>query len=153
MEYKKALNKAAAICSQQERCISEIRKKLVKWELNEEECNAIIDFLIKDKFIDEERFTSYYVKDKFRFNGWGKIKIKYQLRQKELPNNLIDNALEEIDLDEYLNRLAELLQGKLKQIKNKDLWQTKTALARFAQSRGFEPHLVFQSIDQMDLEG
>ncbi len=152
MEYKKALNKAAALCSQQERCISEIKGKLEKWGVEEEESESCIEFLINEKFIDEQRFARYYVNDKFKFNSWGKIKIKHHLKQKKLPNTTIDNALNEIDLDEYLSRLAELLQGKHRQIKNKDVWQTKAALARFGQSRGFEPHFVFQCINEMALE-
>nr|WP_321454115.1 regulatory protein RecX [uncultured Carboxylicivirga sp.] len=149
MEYKKALYKAAALCSQQERCVSEIRKKLIKWELSEEETEEVITFLIKEKYIDEQRFAEFYVRDKFRFNNWGKIKIKYQLKQKEIANTHIENAMEEINSSDYQAKLAELLQGKKKQIKNKDTWQTKAALARFGQSRGFEPYLVFQCIDEI----
>ena len=149
MEYKKALYKAAALCSQQERCCSEIRKKLIKWELSEEESDEAIQFLINEKYINEQRFAEFFVRDKFRFNGWGRIKIKYHLKQKEIANSLIENAMEEIDSSEYMIKLAELLQGKLRSIKNKDLWQTKAALARFGQSRGFEPHLVFQCINEI----
>ncbi len=122
-----------------------------KWGLELEESEACIEYLIKERFIDEQRFTTYYVNDKFKFNNWGKIKIKHHLKQKGLPNTTIENALEEIDFNEYLVTLTELLQTKLKQIKNKDHWQTKAALARFAQSRGFEPHLVFQCINELNL--
>ncbi|MCU4162442.1 regulatory protein RecX [Carboxylicivirga caseinilyticus] len=149
MDYKKALYKAAALCSQQERCVSEIRKKLVNWEVSDEETNKAIQFLIEEKYINEQRFAEFYVRDKFRFNGWGKIKIKYHLKQKEIANSDIENALAEINSSDYFSKLAELLQGKLKQIKNKDVWQTKAALARFGQSRGFEPHLIFQCIDEI----
>ncbi len=149
MDYKQALYKAAALCSQQERCVSEIQKKLDNWDITEEESVKIIQYLIEEKYIDEQRFANYFVRDKFRFNGWGKIKIRYQLKQKKIADSNIDNAMEEIDLSEYETKLAELLQGKLRQIKNKDVWQTKAALARFGQSRGFEPHLIFQCIDDL----
>lgn len=149
MEYRQALNKAAAMCSRQERCAFDIRKKLVNWELSEEEVDKAIDWLISEKFIDDSRFAGYYVKDKFQFNGWGRIKIRYMLRGKGLDSNIINDALYMINDDAYSEKLAELLQGKYRQIKNKDIWQTKAALARFAQSRGFEPDLVFRSIDQL----
>ncbi len=149
MEYNKALYKAAALCSQQERCTSDIRKKLVNWELTEEECNQAVDYLTTEKYLDDERFAFYFVRDKFRFNGWGKIKIKYQLKQKGISSVFIDNALDEIDNSEYQTKLAELLHAKKKQIKNKDYWKTKSSMARFAQSRGFEPNLIFNCIDDI----
>ncbi len=149
MEYKKALNKAAVLCSRQEYSAYDIRKKLVNWELSEEEVEQAMSRLISEKFIDDRRYAGYYVRDKFQFNGWGRIKIRYQLRGKGVSSLIIDEALESIDDEAYKEMLAELLHSKKRQIKNKDTWQTKAALARFAQSRGFEPDLVFRAIDQL----
>lgn len=149
MDYKQALFKAAALCSQQERCTSDIRKKLLNWELSDTDCEKALAYLHQEKYLDDQRFANYFVRDKFRFNGWGRIKIKYQLRQKEISGDIADKAIEQIDTDEYLKKLAELLHAKNRQIKNKDLWKTKSSLARFAQSRGYEPHLVFSCIDKI----
>jgi len=149
MEYQKALHSAADMCSRQERCVSEIRKKLIKWELTEEEVETAIAYLIKEKFIDEDRFASFYVRDKFRFNGWGRIKIRWQLRQKEVNNASLEEALESLNEESYLEKLAELLYNKKRQIRNKDVWQTKAALVRFGQSRGFEPDLVYNQVDRL----
>lgn len=149
MDYRQALNKAATLCSRKEYCTADIKKKLVNWELSESEIEMALQWLIEEKFIDDERYAAYYVRDKFRFNGWGRIKIRYQLRGKLIDSALIDEALEQINQDEYSGKLAELLHSKKRQIKNKDIWQTKAALARFAQSRGFEPDVVFRKIDQI----
>ena len=149
MEYQKALHSAADMCSRQERCVSEIRKKLIKWELTEEEVETAIAYLIKEKFIDEDRFASFYVRDKFRFNGWGRIKIRWQLRQKEVNNASLEEALESLDEASYIEKLAELLYNKKRQIRNKDIWQTKAALVRFGQSRGFEPDLVYTQVERL----
>lgn len=149
MEYQKALHSAADLCSRQERCVSEIRKKLIKWELSEEEVESAIAYLKKDKFIDEDRFASFYVRDKFRFNGWGRIKIRWQLRQKEVNNASLEAALESLNEESYMEKLAELLYNKKRQIRNKDVWQTKAALLRFGQSRGFEPDLVYNQVDRL----
>ncbi|MBI9063958.1 MAG: RecX family transcriptional regulator [Marinilabiliaceae bacterium] len=149
MKYQKALHSAADMCSRQERCVSEIRKKLIKWELTEEEVETAIAYLIKEKFIDEDRFASFYVRDKFRFNGWGRIKIRWQLRQKEVNNASLEEALESLNEESYLEKLAELLYNKKRQIRNKDVWQTKAALVRFGQSRGFEPDLVYNQVDRL----
>jgi regulatory protein len=149
MDYRQALNKAAALCSRKEYCTSDIRKKLVNWELSEEEVTKALEWLVNEKFVDDKRYSGYYVRDKFRFNGWGRIKIRYQLRAKQIASPFIDQALEQINNEEYSEKLAELLHSKNRSIKKKDLWQKKAALARFAQSRGFEPDLVFQKIDQI----
>lgn len=149
MDYRQAINKAAALCSRKEYCTFDIRKKLENWNLSDEEVDKAIQCLSNEKFIDDKRYAAYYVRDKFRFNGWGRIKIRFQLRTKGVTSSLIEEALEEINEAEYCEKLAELLHSKKRQIKNKDQWQTKAALARFAQSRGFEPDLVFKSIDQL----
>ena len=149
MDYRQALNKAAALCSRKEYCSADIQKKLVNWDLSEEEVDKALKWLIDEKFIDDERYAGYYVRDKFRFNGWGRIKIRFQLRGKHITSSLIDEALEQINEEDYIEKLAELLHSKKRQIKNKDVWQTKAALARYAQSRGFEPDVVFRQIDQI----
>lgn len=148
MEYKKALERAAHLCSQQERCKSEIAKKLKDWELNEEEIEKALAYLLRENFINEQRFANFYARDKFRFNGWGRIKIKYQLKIKDLDSVCIAEALNLIDETSYIDRLNELMRLKRKQVKNKDEWQTKAALIRFAQSRGFEPDLIYRIMDQ-----
>lgn len=149
MDYRKAVNKAAVLCSRKEYCSADIRKKLVAWELSEEEVEKGIEYLVHEKFIDDKRFAAYYVRDKFMFNGWGRIKISFQLRGKGVASSVIDDALEQLDEGAYKEKLAELLHSKKRQIKNKDQWQTKAALARFAQSRGYESDLVFRTIDQL----
>jgi len=149
MDYRQALNKSAALCSRKEYCSSDIRKKLVNWDLSDDEVDKAIDWLKQEKFIDDGRYAGYYVKDKFVFNGWGRIKIRYQLRAKGIESSLIEIAMEQIDEGDYLGKMAELLHSKVRRIKNKDKWQTKAALARFAQSRGFEPDIVFRAIDNL----
>jgi len=149
MEYRQALNKAAAMCSRQERCAFDIRKKLMSWELSDQEVEQAITWLETEKFIDDSRYAGLYVRDKFQFNGWGRIKIRYQLKGKGVAAFIVEEALESIDEVAYNEKLAELLHSKKRQIKNKDIWQTKAALARFAQSRGFEPDLVFRAIDRI----
>ncbi|WP_430816690.1 regulatory protein RecX [Carboxylicivirga sp. RSCT41] len=149
MDYRQALNKAAALCSRKEYCTADIQKKLVNWDLTEEEVGKALEWLSGEKFIDDKRYAAYYVRDKFRFNGWGRIKIRYQLRGKQITSSVIDEALEQIDEGEYLKMLAELLHSKKRSVKNKDAWQKKAALARFAQSRGFEPDVVFSMIDEV----
>jgi len=151
MESKEALSRAAAYCSRQERCINDVVLKLQAWEVDSEEFGAIIERLIAEKFIDEKRFAAFYVRDKFRFNGWGKVKIRWNLKQKNVTGVTIEKAFEGIDDKEYVRKLQGLLEVKLKQLKNRDSYKTKAALIRFAQSRGFEPEIIYPAVEKLIL--
>ncbi|MPQ45511.1 RecX family transcriptional regulator [Marinifilum sp. N1E240] len=144
-----ALSKVQFICSRMEKCCSDIRKKLKDWNLPRDEQDEIIQSLIEDKFINEERFTTFYVRDKFRFNKWGKVKISYHLKQKQIPERLIDEALKQINENDYRENLQELLHAKLKGLKDDDPYQLKSKLFRFAQGRGFESQISLKLIDQL----
>lgn len=147
MQEKEALSKCMAICSKAEKCVSDIQKKLDNWDVPEQLAARIIDELISQKFIDEDRFTKFYVRDKFRFNQWGKIKISFMLKSKGIHQNQIDDGLAEIGDQEYLETLQNLIQAKLKKIKFKDEYDKKSKLIRFAQSRGFEYDAISKVVD------
>ncbi len=147
MNPKEALIKASALCARQEKCIFDIEKKLYDWNVEQSDKEKIINQLLDEKFIDEERYVRTYVKDKFIFNRWGKIKIKYQLKAKSIQGKVVDNELNQIDDSEYKNTLVQLLQQKRRTIKDGDELKIKNSLIRYASSRGFEPELIFQIID------
>ena len=146
MKYKEALNKAATLCSASEKCEWDIREKLRTWEVSDNEADKIIAHLKKEDFLDENRFTVSFVKDKFRFNKWGKIKIAYALKMKHISNDIIQEAMSAIDDEEYLATLHEILQSKQKGLKYKDEYDLRGKLTRFAQSRGFEYEVISRAI-------
>ena len=94
-------NKAEAYCSVAERCISEVRSKLQQWGLPLEREEAVLQYLQTEKFIDEQRYSIAFVRDKYRFNSWGRVKIAQALKLKRIPSVCISKALEEIDDEEY----------------------------------------------------
>jgi RecX family. len=79
---QEAFNKAAACCSGAEYCLSDIQKKLDKWGLGAAQQKEVLTRLQAEKFIDEARFSRCFVRDKFRYNQWGRIKIMQALRLK-----------------------------------------------------------------------
>ena len=145
---EKALKKVELICSNQEKCKYDVKKKLFDWKLKSDSIDRIINNLEKDKFIDEKRYSSFYVRDKFRFNKWGKIKILFTLRQKNIPDKYIFTALNEIDDNEYIKTLEKEIHKKQKLIKYESNYELKSKLLRFAESRGFEKNLIFKLIDK-----
>ncbi len=134
---EKALTRAQAICAKQERCSNDIRLKLVQWQINPNDAEKIISKLITDGFINDERYTLMFVRDKSKFNKWGPIKIKYTLKSKRISEDIIKSALQEIiSNDDTL--LKELLTRKLKSLKASSPYELRIKLVRFGVSRGYE---------------
>jgi len=139
---QEALSKAMAICSKAEKCVSDVQQKLNDWGVEESDAQEIIKKLIVEKFIDEKRYCQYFVRDKFRFNQWGKIKIVFMLKSKNIPSSLIEDALLAINDDEYLELLTKLITDKARKTKFINDYDKKGKLTRFAQSRGFEFEVI-----------
>ena len=150
-EQKIAFSKAAFFCSQAEKCTSEIQEKLKLWGLNEDDSQAVIDELKSEKYIDDERFARAYVKDKFRFNHWGKQKIEFMLRAKKINQEILELAFEEIEDESYLDEIKRLLAEKAKSIKAKDQYDKRNKLMRFALGRGFESGKVYTALKELGL--
>lgn len=138
MTSEKALNTIAAICSKKEYCSHDVREKLRKWEIPENEITRILDFLYKNKFVDDSRFAAFYARDKFRFNKWGRQKINQMLRQKGIATEVIADALATLSPATYDETCMVLLQGKMKILKNDTPIRIKARLIRFAAGRGFD---------------
>jgi len=138
LTYDEAIHRAAAYCSASEKCASDVSEKLSSWGVSSAENANIVAYLTKENFLNEERFVRAFVNDKFRFNKWGKIKIAYALRAKNISAEMIQAALENFDENEYFDILTELLKLKAQGLKYKDEYDKRAKLFRFAQSRGFE---------------
>ena len=145
---EKALKKVELICSKQEKCKYDIKRKLLEWGIEPNSIDKIINSLEKNKFIDEKRYSSFFVRDKFRFNKWGKIKILFTLRQKNIADKYIFSALNKIDDKEYFNTLEKEILKKQSSIQYNNNYELKGKLLRFAESRGFEKDLIFKIIDK-----
>jgi regulatory protein len=136
--YETLLGKATAFCSLSEHCITEIKEKLTAWGASDSQIKKIVAHLLVEKYIDQQRFATAYAHDKLRFNHWGKIKISFMLRSKDIDSQTITTALENIDTDEYQNILRELIKAKAKTIKAGSYYEKRGKLMRFLQGKGFE---------------
>ena len=139
--------KASYYCSLSEHCIQKVREKLVQWETPKEYIDPIIDKLLEDDYINEERFAKSFVKDKFRFNHWGRIKISTHLRALGISSENIATAMQEIGDEEYTKMLDEIVEKKRKTIKNGTDYEIRAKLLRHALSRGFEYDLVASKLN------
>ena len=147
---QEALITLTALCASSEHCSQEMLDKMTRWQLPEEEQAHVMEYLVKNNYIDEERFTHAFVMDKIRYNKWGRRKIEQALWQKRITKDIQTKILDEIDENEYLNVLRPLLKSKRRSIKAKNDYELNMKLIKFALSRGFTFDLIRQCIDGAD---
>lgn len=146
---KQALNRAAALCARSEQATGDIREKLHKWGLSTEDVAEVMRQLYHDGYLDNKRYARAFVNDRFAFNGWGRIKIAYQLKQKGIPEDDIAMAMTAINEETYHQRLVELLRTKWQSVKEREPRAAWAAMMRFAASRGFETAIASECIKQV----
>lgn len=131
-------SKITHFCAYQERCIQDVKIKLKSLGVTENLFDTIIIELIKDNFVNEERFAKLYTSGKFRIKKWGKSKIYKALQQKKVPELFILGALNEINDLEYYQTLEHLLKKKNNEINDENLMKRNEKLINFAHSKGYE---------------
>ena len=140
----------AAVCAQAEHCEQEMRDKLKRWEIDNAAQDRIIDRLVKERYIDNERYARAFVKDKIRYNKWGRRKVQQALWMKRIDDDIQQRVLDEIDDKEYLDILKPMLKQKRKSIKAGSDYELNQKLVRFALSRGFGFGIIRQCLDVDD---
>lgn len=150
LSTSEALEKVQKLCSAEEKCCQDVRKKLFNMGVNSANAEKIINQLTDEKFIDEWRYARMYVSGKFKNNKWGKIKIRYELLRKNIPENIVEDALRKIETFEYLQLLKKELKKKQKSVSaNNNSEETKAKLYRFASSKGFESEVISKVLDEI----
>ena len=152
MTEQEAYLQLAALCAQAEHCQQEMRDKMRRWELDETVQNRIISRLVKERYIDDERYARAFVKDKIRYNKWGRRKVQQGLWQKHIDADIQQRVLDEIDDKEYLDVLRPLLKQKRKSIKAANDYELNQKLVRFALGRGFDFDIIRQCLDVDDID-
>ncbi|MGC1389496.1 MAG: regulatory protein RecX [Bacteroidales bacterium] len=149
--FRIALDKAMTLCSRREFCGDDIRNKLSLWSIENDDVEKIIEILIRENFINESRYAAAFVRDKFKYNKWGKVKIAAHLGAKKLPSDVIRTALDSIDNEQYIKFLQGLIETHRKSIKAKNQYDLKAKLLRYGLSKGYESSLLYEILnDQGD---
>jgi regulatory protein len=144
-----AIERIKNYCALQDRCQWDVIQKLREWGLQQATKDHILEILITNKFIDEERFSTSFCRGKFRIKNWGKRKIINELRRKQISSICINTGLKEIDEKEYNLVLVKLFYQKESSIKDKNQFIRKTKIANFLIQRGFENNLVWDKIREL----
>lgn len=141
---KEATLRLMQYCAYRDRSHKEVEQKLKDLRMIPQACEQIIIKLMQEDFLNEERFARSFVRGKFRIKKWGRIKIKQELKMREISNPLIKIALTEIDEEEYMSTLKEVAEKKYVLIKEKDPFKKQQKLVNYLLGRGFESNLVYE---------
>lgn len=153
MTEAEALKKLGNLCARGEHCSGEMQEKMHKWGLSTDAQERITDYLIEHKYIDDERFTRFFVHDKIAYNKWGRKKIEQALWMKRVPEQISRPILDEVPDDEYLTVLRPLLKNKLPGIKATTDYERSMKLIKFAMGRGFTIDLIRKCIgDETEID-
>ena len=144
---KEAYLTLAALCAQAEHCQWEMLEKMRRWEVPEDAQARVMQRLVKERYVDDERYAQAFVKDKIRYNKWGRRKVDQALWQKHIDEDIRKRVLDEVDDDEYLSVLRPLLKQKRKSTKANSDYELNQKLMRFAMGRGFTFDIIRQCID------
>ena len=142
------LDKMAKYCAYQERCVKDVRDKLKTFDLPQEEKDQIIDYLLDNRFVNDERFAKNFVRGKINQSGWGLNKIRFHLMQKGIAKETIDEALGQTDEEAYRQRLIDILKTKSKTVKAENDFERKRKLAAYAMQKGFEGSLIWKVLKE-----
>ena len=145
------LDKMAKYCAYQERCVKDVRDKLKTFDIPEEEKTKILDYLLDNRFVNDERFAKSFVRGKINQSGWGVNKIRFHLIQKGIDKDIIDEALGQTDNEVYRQRLIDILKTKSKTIKADSDFEKKRKLAAYAMQKGFEGNLIWEVLKDLTI--
>ncbi|MGZ5221152.1 MAG: regulatory protein RecX [Chitinophagaceae bacterium] len=144
---EQALQKLKHYCAYQERCHSEVKEKLYNLGVRKNDHDEIIAALIEKDYLNEERFAIAFAGGKFRMKKWGRVKIKYELKQKQVSEYSIKKALRQIKDEEYLAVLKKLVDEKYSLLNDEQYLVRKKKTIDYLAQRGFESELVRGLID------
>lgn len=147
MTEQEAYLQLAALCAQAEHCQQEMREKMRRWGLDEAAQERVVSRLVKERFVDDERYARAFVKDKVRYNKWGRRKVQQGLWVKRIDDDIQHRVLAEVDDKAYLDVLRPLLKQKRKATKAESDYELNQKLVRFALGRGFTFDIIRQCLD------
>ncbi len=140
----------AALCAQSEHCQWEMTEKMTRWGLDDAQQSRVLTRLVKERFVDDERYARAFVKDKVVYNKWGRRKVEQALWQKHIAEEIRQQVLGEVEDEAYLDILIPLLQQKRKSVKAASDFELNQKLIRFALGRGFTYDMIEKALGNLD---
>lgn len=153
LKKRKRLSKEEALvqlqkyCAYRDRCHSEVRTRLLEYQVYGDDLEEVISELIAEDFLNEERFARSYARGKFRIKKWGRVKIKQELKLRQISDYCIRKAMTEIDDDEYVQTLETIIERKRASLPKLDHYDLRKKLVDFVLRRGYEYEIISEIIN------
>ncbi len=146
---EQALNSLMALCARAEKSSGDALRLMKKWGVDESSQQRVLEQLIKDRFIDDDRFTGAFIREKRDINGWGVYKIRMELHRKGIDRETIDRHITELDPSQIRDKLIELLTKRLRIVKYENKYQLRDKLLRYGASRGYDFSMLNECIKEV----
>ncbi|PWT94809.1 MAG: RecX family transcriptional regulator [Bacteroidetes bacterium] len=148
-----AFEKAKHFCGYQERSHAETKEKLYSLGLYKSEVEEVISRLIEEDYLNEERFATQFAGGKFRIKHWGRNKIKYGLKERQISEYCIRKALKQINDTEYEKTLEKLAETKWLSLKGeKNIFTKLRKTQDYLLQKGFEYNLISPILRKLQTE-
>ena len=138
-------------CAHQERCSQEVDLKLEQWKVSPAKIKRVKLHLVREGFLHDERFARIFVRSKFHINKWGRNKIRYELKSRTIPDNLVSRALEEICEEDYLLTLRELILKKKSEMNSGKSLNIREKIITFVSGKGYEFDLITKVLTELKI--
>lgn len=146
---EQALRSLMNLCVKTERSEFDVRRLLERWGIAAEERQRIVDTLVRERFVDNRRYAEAYVREKVRFSGWGRFKIRAALRAKRIDESIIEEALGQVDGASMREKLEHRLQMKMARTRARDEYDLRGKLLRYGAGLGFDTDMVLEVVEHL----
>ncbi|QTD38760.1 RecX family transcriptional regulator [Polaribacter batillariae] len=136
-------------CVYQDRCHKEVEQKIREYNLVSEAREFILLSLMKDNFLNEERFSKSFARGKFRIKNWGKQRIIRELKFRDISAYNIKTALKEIHETEYIETIYRITENRNALISEPNIYKRKKKLIDFLMRKGFENELIYEVVNKV----
>lgn len=137
MTREQIISKLTTVCARAEHCMDDMLRRMQRWQVDEATQREVISYLVKEKYIDEERYARFFINDKIKYNRWGRRKVEQALYFKHIPREVYEPLLDDVANEDFESVLLPLLQNKEKSLKYANDYEKRMKLLRFAMQRGF----------------
>lgn len=149
LSLDQALQKARHYCGYQERCHQEVKEKLYSFGLRERDVDQALATLVEENYLNEERFAIQFAGGHFRLKQWGRVRIRYTLKQKQVSDYCIKTALAAIDEEDYLKTLEKLAIEKWETLTGETGFVRRGKLQEFLVRKGYEQDRIAAAIGRL----
>ncbi|MBQ4230249.1 MAG: RecX family transcriptional regulator [Salinivirgaceae bacterium] len=152
MTFDEALDRCRFLAAKGECCTFDLEQKMRNWSVQLADIQRVIESLVAERFVDNLRFATAYVRDKTRFNHWGRVKTTLMLRQKHIDKQVINEAFNELPESDYQRAFEAERDKKLRQLRALKPFERNRKTAAYLIQKGFEPDFVFKNLNVEDID-